>query len=214
LKVKQLTNQPKDVPAAILGRYEQFYVAICYFPPDGGVWIVSLTSQVRAMERTHNLHQLDKELSFYADDARFEMQGCKTVQGKDELRKIFTVDVLLNNSLAFSDISIVGNTVVCKVEEKNDMWRALGVEKVYERTEIVFKNGLIQEVRATKSAQSESAAELDKADQAFSAWADKNRPEEVARLLGGKPFEGWLTPENALGFLKLAREWKKLERIQ
>ncbi len=173
----------------------------------------SMASHIRDMEKAHNLHQLDKELSFYADDARFEMVGEFAVQGKDELRKIFTVDVLLNNSIAFSDISIVGNTVVCKVEEKNDIWRALGVEKVYERCEIVFKNGLIQEVRATKSAQSESAAELDKADQAFSAWADKNRPEEVARLLGGKPFEG-LTPENALGFLKLAREWKNLKRIQ
>jgi hypothetical protein len=166
------------------------------------------------MEKAHNLHQLDKELSFYADDARFEIDDGNTVQGKDELRKLFTVDVLFNNSLAFSDISIVGNSIFCTVEEKNDMWRALGVEKVYERCEIVFKNGLIQEVRATKSAQSESAAELDKADQAFSAWADKNRPEEVAKLLGGKPFEGFLTPENALGFLKLAREWKKLKRIQ
>jgi hypothetical protein len=174
----------------------------------------SLTSQVRAMERAHNLHQLDKELSFYADDARFEMRDCNTVQGKDGLRKIFTVDVLLNNSIAFSDISIVGNTVVCKVEEKSDMFRALGVEKVHGRCEIVFKNGFIQEVKDIKSAQSESQAELYKADEAFSAWADKNRPEEVARLLGGKPFEGWLTPENALGFLKLAREWKKLKRIQ
>jgi hypothetical protein len=173
----------------------------------------SLTSQILAMEKAHNLHQLDKELSFYADDARFEFVGEFAVQGKDKLRKIFTVDVLLNNSLAFSDISIVGNSVFCTVEEKNDMWRALGVEKVYERCEI-FKNGLIQEVRATKSAQSESAAELDKADEAFSAWADKNRPEEVARLLGGKPFEGFLTPENALGFLKLAREWKELNRIR
>jgi hypothetical protein len=174
----------------------------------------SLTSQVRAMERAHNLHQLDKELSFYADDARFETDDW-TVQGKDGLRKLFTVDVLLNGSLAFSDISIVGNTVVCKVEEKNDMFRALGVEAVrHERTEIVFKNGLIQKVKGTESAQSESEAELYKADEAFSAWADKNRLEEVAKLLGGKPFEGFLTPENALGFLKLAREWKKLKRIQ
>jgi hypothetical protein len=174
----------------------------------------SLTSQIRAMERAHNLHQLDKELSFYADDARFEIEDGNTVQGKDELRKLFMVDVLFNNSLAFSDISIVGNSVVCNTEEENDMWRALGMEKVYGRCEIVFKNGLIQEIRPTKSAPSESEAELDKADQAFSAWADKNRPEEVARLLGGKPFKGWLTPENALGFLKLAREWKKLKRIQ
>jgi hypothetical protein len=174
----------------------------------------SLTSQIRAMERAHNLHQLDKELSFYADDARLEIEDGITAQGKDELRKLFTVDVLLNNSLAFSDISIVDNTVVCKVEEKNDMWRALGVEAVrYERTEIVFKNGLIQEVKGTESSQSESAAELDKADQAFSAWADKNRPEEVARLLGGKPFKG-ITPETALDWLKLAREWKKLKRAQ
>ena len=109
----------------------------------------SLTSQVRAMEKAHNLHQLDKELSFYADDARFEIGDGNTVQGKDELRKLFTVDVLFNNSLAFSDISIVGNSVFCTVEEKNDMWRALGVEKVYGRCEIVFKNGLIQEIRGT-----------------------------------------------------------------
>jgi hypothetical protein len=174
----------------------------------------SLTSQVQAMERAHNLHQLDKELSFYADDARFETNDL-TVQGKDELRKLFTVDVLLNNNLAFSDISIVGNSVVCTVEEKNDMWRALGVEKVYSRCEIVFKNGLIQEIRGDPNcAQSESQAELDKADEAFSAWADKNRPEEVARLLGGKPFKGWLPPETALDWLKLAREWKELNRTR
>lgn len=174
----------------------------------------SLTSQIRAMEKVHNLHQLDKELSFYADDVRFEVEDGITVQGKDELRKLFTVDVLLNNSLAFSDISIVGNSVFCKVEEKNDMWRALRVEAVrHEHGEIVFKNGLIQEVKSTTSAQSESEAELDKADEAFSTWADKNRPEEVARLLGGKPFKG-LTPETALDWLKLAREWKKLNRIQ
>ena len=173
----------------------------------------SLTSQIRAMERAHNLHQLDKELSFYADDARFETKDWK-VQGKDELRKLFTVDILLNNSLAFSDISIVGNRVFCTVEEKNDMFRALGVEKVYSRYETVFKNGLIQEIREDPNcAQSESQAELNKAVQAFSAWADKNRPEEVARLLGGKPFRG-LTPETALDWLKLAREWKKLKGIQ
>lgn len=174
----------------------------------------SLTSQVRAMEKVHNLHQLDKELSFYADDARFEIDDGNTVQGKDELRKLFTVDVLFNNSLAFNDISIVGNSVFCTVEEKNDMWRALGVEKVYGRCEIVFKNGLIQEIRGDPNcAQSESRAELYKADEAFSTWADKNRPEEVARLLGGKPFK-WITPETALDWLKLAREWKKLERIR
>ncbi len=173
----------------------------------------SLTSQIRAMERAHNLHQLDKELSFYADDAQFETKDWK-VQGKDELRKLFTVDVLLNNSLAFSDISIVGNRVFCTVEEKNDMFRALGVEKVYSRYETVFKNGLIQEIREDLNcAQSESQAELNKAVQAFSAWADKNRHEEVARLLGGKPFRG-LTPETALDWLKLAREWKKLKGIQ
>jgi hypothetical protein len=174
----------------------------------------SLTSQVRAMERAHNLHQLDKELSFYADDARFEIGDGITAQGKDELRKIFTVDVLFNNSLAFSDISIVGNSVVCNTEEKNDMWRALGMEKVYGRCEIVFKNGLIQEIKGIQSAKSaQSHAELYKANEAFSTWADKNRPEEVAKLLGGKPFKG-ITPETALDWLKLAREWKKLNRIQ
>jgi hypothetical protein len=47
----------------------------------------SLTSQIRAMERAHNLHQLDKELSFYADDARFETDDW-TVQRNDHHARI------------------------------------------------------------------------------------------------------------------------------
>jgi len=166
----------------------------------------SLAEKTRAMERAHNQHQLETVLSCYADDARFEMVGEWAVQGKEALRDLFTVDFLLNGRLVFSDVLVHGDTVICKATEQSDFFVALGLETYnYDRCEFRFRNGRIQEARATGAP--ESVATNERAAKAFSAWADLNRREEVTRLLGGKEFT--LTPENALGWLKLVRDWRR-----
>jgi proline iminopeptidase len=166
-----------------------------------------LKEKVRAMEKAHNLHLLEEELSYYADDARFEMVGFWIKEGKDNLRKLMEIDCLFNSRLTFTDIVIQGDTAICEVEEDSDWLRALGIAKMRGdgRCELRYQDGRIQEIKATPSGQ--AVAQEEEAVRAFSAWADQNHPEEVARLLNGKPFD--LTPDNALDWLKLIQEWQK-----
>ena len=111
-----------------------------------------LLNIIRDMQAAHNNHNLEAELSFYTDDAQFEVVGGSVITGKARLRSLFTQDAQRNSQLTLTDFKVQGNIVFCKGKEQNDRITEQGLDCVYfEECRFTFRDGLIHELKSTMS---------------------------------------------------------------
>lgn len=164
----------------------------------------TVADKVKAFQKAANSHNVEKLLSFYADDVRFEIVGTPMViEGKEKIRKPIEEQFILNVHMTFSDIEINGNTATYKVKEQNDMLKAAGIDALYyEHDQITLKDGLIIEERATPA--QESMKIMAEFRQSFERWASEKRLEEWAKLKA----EG-VTEENVDKWLAMTRQWRE-----
>ena len=162
-----------------------------------------MVERVKAMQEAHNNHDVEKELSFFADDVRLEFGGSFVIEGKEELRKAVERNAIFNSHMTFTDFEVSGNTVNCKVKEENDLLKAAGIGPMYyEFSQHVFEEGLIKELRAR--AMQESVDALLEFRASFEKWASEKRSQEWDELKA----EG-ITKENVSKRLALVREWRE-----
>ena len=168
-----------------------------------------LAERVRKYEATYNTHDNEKLMSLYADDVRFEIVGVWVKHGKQAVRELAEWDRATNLRMTISDISVRGDTVTFKLVELNDWWILAGIGEVcYEPCIMVFRNGLISELRATMTQESLDAHA--RAWPLIITWAKQHRPEELEELLpGGRRFIYGREP--ALKWLALLRQWRSAE---
>jgi hypothetical protein len=164
----------------------------------------SLAGRVKEFQKAANSGDVEKSLSFYADDVRFEIAGtAMVIEGKENLRKPIEEHFILNGRLTFTDIKVKGNTATYKVKEQNDWLKAAGVDALdYEYDQITFEDGLIKKEIAKPAQESmEIMAEFRKS---FEKWASEKRGQEWAKLKS----EG-ITKENVSRWLAIIREWRE-----
>jgi len=176
-----------------------------FYSPDGS-GSQTLVDKLMGMVEAHNRHDWERELSFFTEDARFEMVGAWVKEGKAELRKLFELDVLLGSQLTFTDFQVEADTVTCKVEEQTELHTLLGLKAIYyEYSQTTFRDGLIEETRAKLSA--ESMAACDRQLATFLEWATQNRANALPELRVGKGYD--ITAANVDKWLQLLREWQE-----
>ncbi len=164
-----------------------------------------LDERVKTYEQAYNSHDVEKIMSFYADDIKFEVVGFFVKEGKEEVRSLTEYDATVNIHMSISNIKINGDTATFTLIESNDWFRLAGVEElVYEPNRIVFRNGLITEIRAEITPESAKAAS--KAWQTMMQWASKEHSEALAELMPGGKFI--YTAETAKKWLELLKEWR------
>ncbi len=164
----------------------------------------TLADRVKAFQKAANSGDVEKSLSFYADDVRFEIAGTPMViEGKENLRKPIEEHIILNGRLTFTDTKVNGNTVTYKVKEQNDWLKAAGIDAFYyEYDQLTFKDGLIKKEIAKPTQKSmEIMAEFRKT---FETWASENHGQEWAELKS----EG-ITKENVHRWLAIIRQWRE-----
>ncbi|UCG93269.1 MAG: nuclear transport factor 2 family protein [candidate division WOR-3 bacterium] len=164
-----------------------------------------LDERVKAYEQAYNSHDVEKIMSFYADDIKFEVVGFFVKEGTEEVRNLTEYDVTVNIQMSISNIKVNGDTATFTLIESNDWFRLAGVEElVYEPNRIVFRDGLIKEIRAEITPESVKAA--GKAYQTIMQWASKEHSEALAELTPGGIFS--YTAETAKKWLELLKEWR------
>ncbi len=163
-----------------------------------------LAGRVEAFQKAANSHDIEKTMSFYADDVRFEVLGTAlTIEGKEKLRKAIEEMFIVNVNFTFTDIKVDGNTVTYKVKEQSDWLKAAGVDALYyEYDQTTFENGLIKQEIAKPTQKSTEI--MDEFRKSFDKWATENQGQEWARLKS----EG-ITKENVGKWLGIIRQWKK-----
>ena len=166
----------------------------------------TLEDKLRSYEQAHNNHDIEKIISMYSNDARFEIVGSWIRSGKEEILGLAEWDSVTNSRMIITDIKTIGDTVTFKLQEGNDWFRLAGIEYMYyEPCRIVFRNGLITELKAETTA--ESLGLFMEIWPGVFKWLSAEKGDELSALISGGEFV--YNRENAEKWLTLLREWKE-----
>ena len=159
-----------------------------------------LADIVREHIEAVNNDDIEKNLTFFTDDAIFEPDAATKLSGKAQVRNLMEWDVVNNARLSIKDLKVKGNTAVAEVTEKNEGWRLLGIDIPFTAT-YEFEGRQIRTVKLEFSPDSSKTFE-DKFGP-FAEWAKQAHPEEYQRMS-----EAGYSAEGARLFLSLAKEWR------
>ena len=165
-----------------------------------------LEDKVKAFEETYNSHDVEKIMSFYADDALHEVPGTFLLKGKKELRDLAEYDKVLNFHLSFKQCKVEGDTITCELTVIDDWTRTAGIQKVTYSSKIVFKDGLIKQWITVPT--SESAQAINNLVRSLMEYASKEKPQLLKEMMPEGKFI--YNAENARKLLALEQEWWKV----
>jgi hypothetical protein len=163
-----------------------------------------LDEQVQAYLEAHNGGDVEEELSFFADNPKFEVVNQWTREGRGNLRILIETDAALHSQLVIKDVKVSKNKVTCSLEERNDWLKLAGIDPLYyEYREFIFEKGLIKEIRSKPT--EEGAKSLEAFRSSFYEWAMKNRAEEMRVLRR----QNIISKDNVGKWLELFRAWRE-----
>ena len=165
----------------------------------------NLEDRVKAYEEAHNKHDIDKVMSFYTDDIRFEIVGTWSKVGREQVRQLAEWDAATNSHMEISDIKVSADTVTFRLDEGNDWFRLLGVEVLnYEPCMMIFQDGMLKYLKAELS--DVSMIPVQEAWQLMFQWASEERSKELSELMPGGEF--MYSADYARRWLSLLSEWR------
>jgi len=164
-----------------------------------------LEERVKAFERAYNERDVEKVMSFYAEDAVHAVPGVFVAQGSEELRALTEHDAVLNTRLSLGECRTVGDTVRCELTFSSDWTTAAGIRQVRYSAAFVFSDGLIKEFVTEVSP--EGAQAFSNVFNPFLAWASAEKPEQVREMMPEGEFV--YSAQNAKRSLALLREWQQ-----
>jgi len=160
--------------------------------------------QIKAYQEARNRGDVEKELSFFTEDIKFEVVKQWRVEGKKALRSLFESSAAVNSRIVLTDLKVDGNKITCKIKEESDWLKHAGIGALnYEFGQFTFEKGLIKEVRLVYTQTSEEA--MKEYVTSFAKWASENRSKEFDKLRR----TGFVTKENIDMYFELLREWRE-----
>ena len=163
-----------------------------------------LDEQVQAYLEAHNSGDVEGELSFFAENPKYEVVDQWTREGIENLRILIETDAALNSQLTLKDVKVSKNKVTCKLEERNDWLKLAGIDPLYyEYREFIFEKGLIKEIRSKATAEGAKSLEAFRAS--FYDWVVKNRTDEFKALRR----QNIISKDNVGKWLDLMRAWRE-----
>lgn len=165
-----------------------------------------LSERIRQYVTAYNSHDVEKIMSFYTHDIRFENVGVWVKTGKQEVRKITEWDVATHIVMRVANVSVQGDTVTFLLFETNDWLQLAGIgEVLYEPTGIVFRDGQIAFVQAKLNEK--SLNRWMPIWNSILAWAKENRSDRLAEVMPEGTFV--FGTDYAHKWLELLEEWRK-----
>jgi ketosteroid isomerase-like protein len=147
-----------------------------------------------------NNDDIEKNLTFFTDDAVFERDAATKLSGRAQVRNLMEWDVANNARLSVKDLKVSGDTVIAELTEKNEGWRLLGIDIPFTAT-YEFEGRQIRRIKLEFSPEGWKMFE-DKFEP-FADWAKQAHPEEYRKMS-----EAGYSAEGARLFLSLAKEWR------
>ena len=91
---------------------------------------INLLKRVESFQKAVNQHNVDKVMTMFTEDAKFEIVGLSTFSGKKQVKNIFEYDVGVNMQLQFINCKSEGNIFHCQILERNDRLDVIGISEL------------------------------------------------------------------------------------
>jgi len=157
------------------------------------------------LEKTHNDQQVEEFVSCFADTATFSISGGWSATGLAEIRGVAEWDAAINSRLQFSNVTVRGDTVFCRLREDNDWFRQMSLQSIiYDSVWVVIQNNKVVRVEALQ--RSTNLSRANRLFNDFLQWASRSRSGLLVHLMHGASFV--FTKETAGSWLALLAEWR------
>ena len=161
---------------------------------------------IKKYEKLHNSHDINEIMLLHHDDIKFELIGVWTKSGKEEIRELEEWDRTLNSNLKFETFVVRGDSVLCKVIEKNDWFKSVGIEQlVHDPTIFIVSKGHVKKIVAypSEGISKEIGAKLG----SIYSWSNMTRDSTINELIVNGEFI--YSAETAKKWLYLLEKWNK-----
>ena len=166
-----------------------------------------LQNLIESFQEALKRKNVDRILTMFTDDAVVEIVGISKYSGKEQIKNQFEYDAGVNAELKLMDRKFEGNTLNCKLIERNDRLEAMGIrELTFPSCTFVFQDGLIQRFSAELSP--EMVQYNTEVWQKFVPWCQENYPDEYSQIFTA---EGRFiyNRENGANVVPLLRKWRE-----
>jgi hypothetical protein len=154
--------------------------------------------------RAHNSRDLDSVGALLTEDAEFELAGVWTIRGREQVLRLAQWDAALNTRLEPAELQAEGGTVSCRLTERNDWFRAVGIEEIrYERGELHMVGGRVARIRAVMDPEGFGA--IAEVLGRITKWAKQACSDELSALMPAGQFQ--YNGPNARRWLMLLARW-------
>jgi hypothetical protein len=154
-----------------------------------------------------NRHAVSEALAFHTSDAEFALPGQTPIRGTEGLRSLLQWDSVLQSTVRFAEAVQIADTLILGPGSERNLWfQGIGLDSVAYAggTRVVLQGTRIHGIYPAPF-QRESATEFEGRYTEFMTWAEREAPEEVARLLPGGLFR--YDMQSAEAWLELLREY-------
>lgn len=166
---------------------------------------IDCAQRMRDFIEASNDHDIERVLSFYTRDIRFEIVNAWVKQGLDDIRDLAEWDAETHGRMSVTDIHGRMNIIQCHLIETNDWFALAGIGDVhYEPCLFVFRDTLIREIRAEMTG--ESRQRYLRSWQGIIEWTTANRSKILLELMPGGKFR--YGRERARKWIGLLQEWR------
>jgi hypothetical protein len=143
---------------------------------------------VKSYIAAHNAHDIENSLTFYDENIVFELKGVWVKKGLIELRSLEEWDAALNSNLKLESITSVEDTVLCRIVENNDWFRAVDITNlVHDPAVFVVNNGKIKKIIGYP--KEKTGKDIEAAIGALYQWSQKAQDSTIYELIHNGQFE-------------------------
>lgn len=167
---------------------------------------------VTAFLEAHNEHEMQRKLSYLAEDVRYYVEDNHLLDGWEEIRGLAEWDSVLLSVMEFGDYETRGDSLlVDRFTETNQWVQRMELERLTHLPGTLFRvdDGRIVEIRPA-GLSDDSQRAVEDALSGFLEWAEPRFPEDVEILFDD---EGRLvyTAESAQTWMRLLLRWHESE---
>lgn len=161
---------------------------------------------IKSYEQAHNSRDVQKTISLYDDSISFEIKGVWIKKGKEKMRELAEWDSTLNSNLTVQIINANYDTLLCRVIEKNDWFKAAGIsEVIHDSVIFIINKGKIKSIMAFPSVE-HSGKIMDRISLVYK-WSNETGDSTIYGLI--KDGEFIYSPEAANKWLNLFKAINK-----
>jgi hypothetical protein len=178
-------------------------VGLCFSWFAASAGETCLECRVKGYVKAHMDADLEKALSYLADDFVLQRKDSNLTLDKEAFARVLEWEFATGTRMMYEDLVWEGQTVKAVFREANDFYPLIGVKvRKYEMT-FHFEGDRIREL-IVKSVKC-GCPTLEKKMSAFLEWARANRAAELSRVYADGRFN--YGTDSARAWMALLREW-------